>query len=161
GVYKNEKLWLFSLFYFITFGSFVAFTVFLPSFLVDFFALDKVDAGLRTAGFIFIATFVRPVGGWLADKFQPLFLLMGVFAGLTIAAILLAFSPAIGLYTVGSLLIAFSAGIGNGVIFKLVPLYFNKQAGIANGIVSMMDGLGGFFLQLLLSVCFSVACLYY
>src|SRR5699024_7589448 len=38
GVYKNEKLWLFSLFYFVTFCSFVAFTVFLPSFLVDFYA---------------------------------------------------------------------------------------------------------------------------
>src|SRR5699024_7821103 len=60
AVYKNEKLWFFSLFYFITFGSFVAFTVFLPSFLVDFFALDKVDAGFRTAGFIVIATLVRP-----------------------------------------------------------------------------------------------------
>lgn len=156
GVYKNDKLWLFSLFYFITFGSFVAFTVFLPSFLVDFFALDKVDAGLRTAGFIIIATLIRPVGGWLADKFQPLFILMGVFAGLTFASVILAFSPAIGLYTVGSLLIAFSAGIGNGVIFKLVPFYFNKQAGIVNGIVSMMGGLGGFFPPLLLAFIFSV-----
>ena len=156
GVYKNEKLWLFSLFYFITFGSFVAFTVFLPSFLVDFFALDKVDAGMRTAGFIVLSTLIRPVGGWLADKFQPLFILIGVFAGLTIAAIVLAFSPAIGLYTVGSLLIAAAAGIGNGVIFKLVPLYFNKQAGIANGIVSMMGGLGGFFPPLLLSAIFSI-----
>lgn len=156
GVYKNEKLWFFSLFYFITFGSFVAFTVFLPSFLVDFFALDKVDAGMRTAGFIVVATLVRPIGGWLADRFQPLFILLGVFAGLTIAAIILAFSPAIGLYTVGSLLIALTAGIGNGVIFKLVPFYFNKQAGIANGIVSMMGGLGGFFPPLLLSSIFSI-----
>lgn len=156
SVYKNEKLWFFSLFYFITFGSFVAFTVFLPSFLVDFFALDKVDAGMRTAGFIVVATLIRPVGGWLADKFQPLFLLMGVFAGLTIASIILAFSPAIGLYTVGSLLIAFAAGVGNGVIFKLVPFYFNKQAGIANGIVSMMGGLGGFFPPLLLSIIYSI-----
>ena len=156
GVYKNEKLWFFSLFYFITFGSFVAFTVFLPSFLVDFFALDKVDAGMRTAGFIVVATLVRPVGGWLADRFQPLFILIGVFAGLTVAAIILAFSPAIGLYTVGSLLIALTAGIGNGVIFKLVPFYFNKQAGIANGIVSMMGGLGGFFPPLLLSTIFSI-----
>src|SRR5699024_12498516 len=82
GVYKNEKLWLFSLFYFVTFGSFVAFTVFLPSFLVDFYALDKVDAGMRTAGFIALATLIRPVGGWLADKFQPLLILMGVFEGL-------------------------------------------------------------------------------
>src|SRR5690625_4257807 len=156
SVYKNEKLWFFSLFYFITFGSFVAFTVFLPSFLVDFFALDKVDAGMRTAGFIVVATLVRPVGGWLADRFQPLFILLGVFAGLTVAAIILAFSPAIGLYTVGSLLIALTAGIGNGVIFKLVPFYFNKQAGIANGIVSMMGGLGGFFPPLLLSTIFSI-----
>ena len=156
GVYKDEKLWFFSLFYFITFGSFVAFTVFLPTFLVDFFSLDKVDAGLRTAGFIALATFSRPIGGALADKYQPLFLLVGVFLGLTFAAIILAFSPAIGLYTIGSLLIALAAGIGNGVIFKLVPYYFSKQAGIVNGIVSMMGGLGGFFPPLLLSVIFAI-----
>ncbi|WP_342513396.1 MFS transporter [Sporosarcina sp. FSL K6-1522] len=156
GVYKNEKLWFFSLFYFITFGSFVAFTVFLPNFLVTYFELEKVDAGMRTAGFIAVATFLRPVGGWLADKFQPLFLLMGVFFGLTVAAIILAFSPTIALYTVGSMLIATTAGIGNGVIFKLVPFYFNKQAGIVNGIVSMMGGIGGFFPPLLLSVIHSM-----
>ncbi|HEX5565055.1 MAG TPA: MFS transporter [Sporosarcina sp.] len=156
GVYKNEKLWFFSLFYFITFGSFVAFTVFLPNFLVTYFGLEKVDAGMRTAGFIVVATLLRPVGGWLADKFQPLFLLMGAFAGLTLAAIVLAFSPGIGLYTVGSILIASMAGIGNGVIFKLVPFYFNKQAGIVNGIVSMMGGLGGFFPPLLLATIHSI-----
>ena len=156
GVYKNEKLWFFSLFYFITFGSFVAFTIFLPNFLVTYFELEKVDAGMRTAGFIAVATFLRPVGGWLADKFQPLFLLMGVFSCLTFAAIILAFSPTIALYTVGSMLIAVAAGIGNGVIFKLVPFYFNKQAGIVNGIVSMMGGLGGFFPPLLLSIIHSM-----
>ncbi|MBE9914122.1 MFS transporter [Paenibacillus donghaensis] len=156
GVYKNEKLWCFSLFYFITFGSFVAFTVYLPNFLVSHFELAKVDAGMRTAGFIVVATCLRPVGGWLADKFKPLFLLMGVFIGLTIAAILLAFSPSIGLYTAGCLTIAVCAGLGNGIIFKLVPLYFNKQAGIVNGVVSMMGGLGGFFPPFMLSVIHSI-----
>src|SRR5699024_6273690 len=117
SVYKNEKLWWFSLFDFISYAAFVAFTVFLPSFVVDFFALDKVDAGFRTAGFIVIATLVRPVGGWLADKFEPLFILMACFLGLTIASAILAFSPAIHLYTVGTLSIALAAGIGNGVIF--------------------------------------------
>ncbi|MDR6777100.1 NNP family nitrate/nitrite transporter-like MFS transporter [Paenibacillus peoriae] len=151
GVYKNEKLWFFSLFYFITFGSFVAFTVYLPNFLVSNFELTKVDAGMRTAGFIAIATFFRPIGGWLADRFQPLFLLVGTFSVYTVAAILLAFSPGITLYTVGCLAIAVCAGMGNGIIFKLVPFYFNKQAGIVNGIVSMMGGLGGFFPPILLS----------
>ena len=156
SVYKNEKLWFFSLFYFITFGSFVAFTIFLPNFLVTYFGIDKVDAGLRTAGFIALATFFRPIGGWLGDKFPPLNLLMVSFAGLTAASVVLAFSPSIGLYTVGSLIIAVCAGAGNGLIFKLVPMYFNKQAGIVNGIVSMMGGLGGFFPPILLSVVYSM-----
>ncbi|MUG45981.1 MFS transporter [Paenibacillus woosongensis] len=156
AVYKSDKLWLFSLFYFLTFGSFVAFTVYLPNFLVSHFALEKVDAGMRTAGFIALATFMRPVGGWLGDKFKPLILLMGIFLGLTLSGILLAFSPSIGLYTVGSLTIAVCAGLGNGVIFKLVPQYFNKQAGTVNGIVSMMGGLGGFFPPLMLSMIYSM-----
>src|SRR5699024_10492872 len=156
SVYKNDKLWFFSFFYFITFGSFVAFTVFLFSFLVDYFALDKVDAGMRTACFIVVATLVRPLCGSLSHKLQSLFLLLWVFSGLTIDSIILAFSPALGLYTVGVLLIALPAGIVNGVVFKLVPLYLSKQAGIANGIVSMMGGLGGFFPPLLLSFIFSI-----
>ncbi|WP_077624029.1 nitrate/nitrite transporter [Sediminibacillus massiliensis] len=156
GVYKNEKLWLFCLFYFITFGSFVAFTVYLPNFLVANFGLDKVDAGLRTAGFIAVATFLRPVGGWLADRFQSLIILMFVFGGFTVAAMLLSFAPSITLYTVGCMTIAIAAGIGNGVIFKLVPMYFHKQAGIANGIVAAMGGLGGFFPPLILSSLYSL-----
>ncbi|ODP27909.1 putative nitrate transporter NarT [Paenibacillus nuruki] len=156
GIYKNEKLWFFSLFYFITFGSFVAFTVYLPNFLVSNFDLTKVDAGMRTAGFIAVATFFRPIGGWLGDKFKPLLLLMMTFGIYTVAAIILAFSPSIHMYTIGCLAIALSAGIGNGVIFKLVPFYFNKQAGIANGIVSMMGGLGGFFPPLMLAAIHSM-----
>lgn len=155
AVYKNEKLWLFSLFYFITFGSFVAFTVFLPNFLVSNFGLTSTDSGVRTAVFIILCTLMRPVGGFLGDKFKPYFLLMLVFGGLTFASILLAFSPSIGLYTVGCLAIALCAGIGNGVIFKLVPQFFSKQAGTVNGIVSMMGGLGGFFPPLMLSAIHS------
>lgn len=156
GVYKNEKLWLFCLFYFITFGSFVAFTVYLPNFLVTNFGLEKVDAGIRTAGFIATATFLRPVGGWLADRFNSLILLMYVFGVFTASAMLLSFAPSINLYAFGCLTIAMAAGIGNGVIFKLVPQYFNKQAGIANGIVSAMGGLGGFFPPLILSTLYSL-----
>ncbi|KYC75498.1 hypothetical protein B4090_2184 [Bacillus licheniformis] len=154
AVYRNQTLWFLSLFYFITFGSFVAFTIYLPNFLVNHFGLDPVDSGLRTAGFIAVATFLRPVGGWLADKFNPLKLLMYVFAGCTLSGILLAFSPSLGLYGFGVLTVAVCAGLGNGIIFKLVPLYFSNQAGIVNGIVSAMGGLGGFFPPLILSSVF-------
>lgn len=156
SVYKNEKLWCLSLFYFLTFGAFVAFTIYLPNFLVAHFELEKVDAGLRTAGFIAIATFVRPLGGWLGDKFNSFKILMVVFAGLTFSGILLAFNPTLTFYSIGCLTIAFCAGIGNGTIFKLVPMYFSKQGGIVNGIVSAMGGLGGFFPPLMLSFLFNL-----
>jgi NNP family nitrate/nitrite transporter-like MFS transporter len=156
GVYKNEKLWILCLFYFITFGSFVAFSVYLPNFLVSHFHLPKVDAGLRTAGFIVLATAMRPIGGWLADRWNPYRILTFVFGGLTIAAVILSFAPSIGLYTVGCLLIAFCAGTGNGTIFKLVPLYFTNQAGIANGLISAIGGIGGFFPPLILTLLFNL-----
>ena len=156
SVYKNEKLWFISLFYFVTFGSFVAFTVYLPNFLVTHFGLSSVDAGLRTAGFITLATLLRPVGGWLGDKFNPYLILFIVFNVITFAGVLLAFTPDIVLYTIGCLLISIFAGIGNGTIFKLVPYYFSKQAGIVNGIVSAMGGLGGFFPPIVLSIVFGM-----
>lgn len=156
SVYKNQKLWALSLFYFLTFGSFVAFTIYLPNFLVSHFDLEKVDAGLRTAGFIALATFFRPIGGWLGDKFNSFIILMFVFAGMTISGILLSFMPSLTLYTIGCLTVAVCAGIGNGTIFKLVPLYFSKQAGIVNGIVSAMGGLGGFFPPLMLAFLFNL-----
>lgn len=155
-VKKNQKLWFLCLFYFITFGSFVAFTIYLPSFLVNHFDLDKVDAGLRTAGFIAIATLFRPVGGFLGDKINPFLILMGVFFWLTFAGFLLSFTPSLPIYSFGSLLVAFCAGIGNGAVFKLVPLYFSKQAGIVNGIVAMMGGLGGFFPPIILTILFNL-----
>lgn len=154
-VYRNPKLWFLSLFYFITFGSFVAFTIYLPSFLVNHFELNKVDAGLRTAGFIALATIFRPIGGWLGDKINPFLILMAVFFSLTFAGFLLSFTPSLPIYSFGCLLVAFFAGIGNGAIFKLVPLYFTKQAGIVNGIVAAMGGLGGFFPPIILTILFN------
>ncbi|MCM3782223.1 MFS transporter [Neobacillus mesonae] len=156
GVYKNEKLWLLCFFYFITFGAFVAFTVFLPNHLVNNFGISKVDAGLRAAGFITLATFMRPVGGWLGDKLNPFTILLFVFTGLTTGGIILAFSPGILLFTIGCLLIGLCAGVGNGTIFKLVPLYFSKQSGITNGLISSLGGLGGFFPPLMLSMLYAV-----
>jgi NNP family nitrate/nitrite transporter-like MFS transporter len=81
---------------------------------------------------------------------------MFVFGVYTVSAMILSFAPSIGWYTFGCLTIALCAGIGNGVIFKLVPMYFSKQAGIVNGIVSAMGGLGGFFPPLILTLLFNL-----
>ncbi|MGD6886460.1 nitrate/nitrite transporter [Staphylococcus shinii] len=148
---KDLRLYYLSLWYFITFGSFVAFGLFLPNFLVQNFGISEVDAGIRAGVFIALATFLRPLGGVLGDKFNAVTLLMCDFILMIIGAIMLGLSAHILLFTIGCLLISMCAGVGNGLIFKLVPSYFGKEAGSANGIVSMMGGLGGFFPPLVIA----------
>lgn len=147
-VTRDYKFYFFNLWYFITFGAFVAFGLFLPGFLTDeaLFNLSTIDAGIRTAIFIVIATVLRPIGGLIGDRFNALHALTITFIGLALSGLLLAFTyNAIILFTIGCLLTAVCAGIGNGLVFKFVPTYFSKQAGISNGFVAMMGGLGGFF----------------
>lgn len=151
AVWKDEKLWFFSLFYFVTFGAFVAFTVFLPNFLVSDFGVDGVTAGIFTSLFIVTAAVVRVFGGWLSDRLDCWKLLAGVFAAMIAGALVLAMMPGLELFMAGVYVISVACGIGNGVVFKLVPTYFVQQAGPVNGIVSMMGGLGGFFPPLVLS----------
>src|SRR5579871_561462 len=134
----RERLsWLLSLFYFLTFGGFVAFSIYLPVLLKDQFGLKPADAGFRTAGFVVLATLSRPLGGWLADRIGGARVLHAVFIGIL---------P----FTVGALGCAFLLGNGNGAVFKLVPQYFPKEVGTVTGLVGAMGGLGGFFPPLLL-----------
>lgn len=155
-VINNYKLYYFSFWYFITFGAFVAFGLFLPNFLVSHFEIDKVDAGIRTGIFIAIATLLRPIGGMLGDKFNALNVLKVFFIGLIAGAIVLSISHHLILFTIGCLTVSVCAGIGNGLVFKLVPTYFTKEAGVVNGIVSMMGGLGGFFPPLIITLVTSL-----
>ena len=150
-VLRDYKLYLLSFWYFITFGAFVAFGIFLPSFLVSTFGLSPVDAGVRTGIFIVIATFARPIGGTLGDKFNAMQLLIYAFIGIIVGAILLSSTNHIIPFTIGCLLVSLTAGIGNGLIFKLLPTFYDKEAGTVNGIVSMMGGLGGFFPPLIIT----------
>jgi len=150
-VLTRERLsWLLSAFYFLTFGGFVAFSIYLPTLLKDEFHLTPADAGFRTAGFVVLATLMRPLGGWLSDRIGGARVLSAVFLGVAPFAMLMAWSSIIP-FTVGALGCAALLGLGNGAVFKLVPQYFPNQTGTVTGLVGAMGGLGGFFPPLLLA----------
>jgi MFS transporter, NNP family, nitrate/nitrite transporter len=147
---SRERLsWVLSLFYFLTFGGFVAFSIYLPVLLKDQFGLKPADAGFRAAGFVVLATLARPLGGWLADKIGGARVLHVVFLGVIPFALLMSWRSMLP-FTVGALGCAFLLGNGNGAVFKLVPQYFPKEVGTVTGLVGAMGGLGGFFPPLLL-----------
>ena len=147
---RHERLaWGLGAFYFLTFGGFVAFSIYLPLLLRDQFNFTPNDAGFRAAGFVVLATLLRPVGGWLADRIGGARVLAGVFAGIIPFALLMTW-PSIVPFTVGALGCAALLGLGNGGVFKLVPQYFPSNTGVVTGLVGAMGGLGGFFPPLLL-----------
>ncbi len=150
-VLTHERLsWLLSAFYFLTFGGFVAFSIYLPTLLKDEFHLTPADAGFRTAGFVVLATTMRPLGGWLSDRIGGARVLSAVLLGVAPFGMLMAW-PAMIPFTVGALGCAALLGLGNGAVFKLVPQYFPNQTGTVTGLVGAMGGLGGFFPPLLLA----------
>jgi NNP family nitrate/nitrite transporter-like MFS transporter len=149
------RLWRLSLFYFLTFGGFVAMALFLPKLLRDWFGYSLLDAGLRAAGFTIVATLARPAGGWLADRLGAYRVLALAFAGVALDAAALAAvagSPTIVPVTIACLTLAAFLGAGNGAVFKLVPVEFPNSTGAATGIVGAAGGLGGFFPPLLMGM---------
>jgi MFS transporter, NNP family, nitrate/nitrite transporter len=148
---RSKVAWILSLFYFLTFGGFVALSLYMPTFLREIFDLTPTDAGARTAGFVILATFMRPVGGILADKFGGAKVLLFVFVAISVLALFLSFTT-IALFTIGALGAAAALGLGNGAVFKLVPQYFPKETGTVTGLVGAFGGLGGFFPPLELGI---------
>jgi len=147
---RRERLaWVLSAFYFLTFGGFVAFSIYLPALLRQEFLLTAADAGFRAAGFVLLATGMRPIGGWLSDRIGGARVLSLVFLGIVPFALLLAW-PNVLPFTVGALGCAALLGAGSGAVFKLVPQYFAAETGTVTGLVGAMGGLGGFFPPLLL-----------
>lgn len=150
SILKEADTFWFCLFYSITFGGFVGLASFLGIFFYDQYGLTKVMAGHITALCVFAGSFSRPIGGYLADRFGGVRMLTVLFG--CVALMMFGMSQ-LPVFSVAVLLIFLgmsSLGMGNGAVFQLVPLRFQKEIGVITGIVGAAGGLGGFFLPTVL-----------
>jgi NNP family nitrate/nitrite transporter-like MFS transporter len=136
--------------YSLTFGGFVGLASYLSIFFHDQYQLTKVQAGDLTTVVVLFGSFLRPVGGMLADKLggyrMLLFLLTGI--GLSLAAV--GTLPPVGIALALLVLAMAMLGMGNGSVFQLVPQRFPDSVGIMTGVVGAAGGFGGFLLPSLL-----------
>ena len=162
---KQLRVWRFSLYYVVTFGSYVALAAWLPKYYVDVYGLSLTEAGLLTALFIFPASLLRPVGGYFSDRIGARKVMYATFALMLFASGILMmpyghivvnssdgsssevlpWTVGVVLFTALVFLIGCAMGIGKAAVFKHIPEYFPHDVGAVGGLVGCLGALGGFF----------------
>jgi MFS transporter, NNP family, nitrate/nitrite transporter len=140
----------------VAFGGYVAFSVYLPSYLKTGYGLAQADAANRMAGFVLLAVLMRPVGGWLSDRFGPtrVWAALGIVA---VGALVQSSSPSLApAGTIAFLSMAAALGAASGATFALVALLAPAdRVGSVTGVVGAAGGLGGFVPPLVMGLVYS------
>jgi NNP family nitrate/nitrite transporter-like MFS transporter len=153
---KHTRVWRFSLYYVVVFGAYVALSGWLPTFYHETFHLSLRTAALLTALYIFPASLLRPLGGWLSDRYGPRVVTYGVFIVMALGLVALSvpyrtyrgvpYRLGPGTFSALMFVVGCAMGIGKASVYKYIPNYFPDDVGAVGGLVGMLGALGGFFL---------------
>ncbi len=152
AVLKLGDTWWFCFFYAITFGGFVGLASFLNVFFLSQYGLSRVEAGNFATLCVIAGSAIRPLGGYLADRFGGVRILTGLY--LVVGATMLGMSTLPSLFVGTALLfeVMVALGMANGCVFQLIPQRFLNEIGVVTGIVGAAGGFGGFVLPIVLGV---------
>jgi len=150
GVLRHPDMWWFCAFYSVTFGGYVGLSSFLPIFMRDQYHVSPADAGLITAAGAFVGSGLRPLGGYLADRFGGVRMLSVLLMAIGACYAVWSRNPDMVVMAPMLLVGMGSLGMGNGAVFQLVPQRFRTDIGLATGMVGAVGGLGGFLLPIVL-----------
>ena len=160
---RDIRVWRFSLYYFFTFGAFVALSLWLPRYLVGVYGFDLKIAGMIGAAYSIPGSIFRAYGGVLSDKVGARRVLFWTFGVSAICTLILSAPATFGAadgsvagsatlaWPVFLLVIAvlgFFMAIGKAAVYKHIPVYYPDSVGAVGGLVGMIGGLGGFVLPL-------------
>ncbi|MEO8685578.1 MAG: nitrate/nitrite transporter [Devosia sp.] len=163
---RNPQVWRFGLYYFFSFGAFVALTLWLPRYLINVYGFDIATAGMVAALYSIPASVFRAYGGTLSDRVGARRILYWTFGVSALITLILALPPTdyviagingpisfhfeltawafIGLLFV----LGFFMSLGKAAVYKHIPSYYPQNVGAVGGLVGLLGGLGGFILPL-------------
>jgi NNP family nitrate/nitrite transporter-like MFS transporter len=93
---------------------------------------------------------VRPLGGYLADKYGSARLLSVLLFCVGTTYFLCSLLPELPIMSATLVTGMAFLGMGNGAVFQAVPQRFRQEVGVATGFVGAIGGLGGFLVPILL-----------
>ncbi|WP_405768766.1 nitrate/nitrite transporter [Streptomyces sp. NBC_01538] len=133
---KDAHTWIMSFLYIGTFGSFIGYSFAFGQVLTNQFGRTPLEAAYVTFIGPLLGSLIRPVGGWLADKYGGAKITLYNYVGMGAAtAVLIAASmtKSLVLFTVAFVVLFVLTGLGNGSTFKMIPGIFQAKA-LAKGL---------------------------
>jgi NNP family nitrate/nitrite transporter-like MFS transporter len=131
---KKSQTWVMSFLYIGTFGSFIGYSFAFGLVLQSQFGRTPLQAASVVFIGPLIGSLIRPVGGWMADRFGGAKVTLVNFVGMALATavvIMASGDKSLPLFMVGFIALFVLSGIGNGSTYKMIPSIFNLQARMA------------------------------
>lgn len=122
----------------------------IPGAKADLAYLNKWIGFLAAICFVFPASLLRPLGGYLSDKIGAKVVMVAVFWSMLASGLVLSLPLGLNVwvFTVFLFLLGAGMGIGKASVYKLIPDYFPKDVGAVGGLVGMLGALGGVLIPL-------------
>jgi MFS transporter, NNP family, nitrate/nitrite transporter len=131
---RDAQTWVMSFLYIGTFGSFIGYSFAFGLVLQNQFGRTPLQAAAVVFLGPLIGSLIRPVGGWMADRYGGAKVTFVDFFGMALATglvIIASQQKSLPLFVIGFLVLFVLSGIGNGSTYKMIPSIFNVKAQLA------------------------------
>ncbi|AWT43583.1 MULTISPECIES: nitrate/nitrite transporter [Streptomyces] len=128
---RDGHTWIMAVLYIGTFGSFIGYSFAFGQVLTNQFGRTPLQAAYVTFIGPLLGSLIRPLGGWLADRWGGARITLYNYVGMGAAtAVLIAASmqKSLVLFTVAFVVLFVLTGLGNGSTFKMIPGIFQAKA---------------------------------
>ncbi|MGW5661893.1 MFS transporter [Streptomyces sp. NPDC003758] len=133
---KDAHTWIMSFLYIGTFGSFIGYSFAFGQVLQNQFGRTPLQAAYVTFIGPLLGSLIRPVGGWLADRYGGSKITLWNFVAMGAATAVLVFASmqkSLPLFTAAFVVLFVLSGLGNGSTYKMIPGIFQAKA-VAKGL---------------------------
>ncbi|MEV0175387.1 nitrate/nitrite transporter [Streptomyces sp. NPDC050803] len=134
---KEGHTWIMSFLYIGTFGSFIGYSFAFGLVLQTQFGRTPLQAAYVTFIGPLLGSLIRPVGGWLADKYGGAKITLWNFVGMAAATaviVVASMQESLPMFTTAFIALFVLTGLGNGSTYKMIPGIFQAKA-LAKGLV--------------------------
>ncbi len=136
---RDWHTWIMAFLYIGTFGSFIGYAFAFGQVLQVQFGRTPLQAAYLTFVGPLLGSLIRPVGGWLADRYGGARITLWNFVAMAAATAILvvaSMEKSLPLFVTVFVVLFVLSGLGNGSTYKMIPGIFQTKA-LAKGLVGM------------------------